>query len=269
MMKVIGVLKGGPLAEENEIKDIPRAQIEDTALIDLINSTERYYSGADVSAAALYTLDANMYPGDIHKCDTALVYKYTNTLYKLKMTGLQLKEYMEWSAKYFNTFKPGDLTISFDENVRAYNFDMFSGVNYEINISKDPGNRIENLTWPDGSPVKDTDEFELAVNDYRANTFLLIPGEIYEEGDCPELVEMDIKSNIGSIRELIGDYIKNVKGGTITPEYDNNWKITGVEWDEELHEEAVEKAAKGEIDIPYSEDGRTPNVKSITAEDLK
>lgn len=44
-----------------------------------------------------------------------------------------------------NTFTPGDLTISFDENIRSYRYDMFDGVNYKINIGKAPGNRIEDL----------------------------------------------------------------------------------------------------------------------------
>ena len=95
---VIGKLEGGPLSPENEIADIPTAQIRDTALIDLINDVQMYYTGAPVSATALFTMNANMYPGDIRKCDMALIYKFNNTLYKLHMNGAQLKKYMEWSG---------------------------------------------------------------------------------------------------------------------------------------------------------------------------
>lgn len=141
---------GGPLAPENEIADIPAAQVQDTALIDLINDVHMYYTGAPVSAAALSVMSANLYPGDIRKCDMALIYKYTNTLYKLRMTGAQLKKYMEWSANYYQAFTPGDLTVAFNPDVRAYNYDMFEGVNYDVNVANEPGRRIENLTWPDG-----------------------------------------------------------------------------------------------------------------------
>lgn len=267
--QVVGTLEDGALAPENEIAEIPTAQIEDTALIDLINDVQMYYTDAPVSAAALFTMDANMYPGDIHKCDMALIYKYTNTLYKLHMNGAQLKKYMEWSMDYYNTFEPGDLTISFNPDIRAYNYDMFAGVNYEVNIGNEPGNRIENLTWPDGTPVKEDDEFDIAVNNYRANSQLLAPGEIFEEGDMPTLLEMDVRGEIGGVRELIRDYIVNVKGGTITPECDGNWKITGNDWDADLHQQAVDKLAAGELTIPTSEDGRTPNVKAITVEDIQ
>lgn len=265
---VIGTLEGGQLSPDNEIAKIPTAQIQDTAMIDLINEVQMYYTGAPVSAAALFTMDANMYPGDIHKCDMALIYKYTNTLYKLHMTGAQLKKYMEWSMNYYNTYHEGDLTISFNPSIRAYNYDMFAGVNYDVNIANEPGSRIENLTWPDGTPVEDDDDFDIAVNNYRANSQLLAPGEIFEEGDMPELLEIDVRGDIGGVRELIRDYIVNVKGGTIEPEVDDNWKIVGNDWNEELHQKAVEMIAAGEIEIQDSEDGRTPNVVSITEADV-
>lgn len=54
---------------------------------------------------------------------------------------------------------------------------MFAGVNYEVNIANAPGSRIENLTWPNGAPV----------NNYRANSQLLTPGEIFEADDMPTL----------------------------------------------------------------------------------
>ena len=266
---VIGRLEGGDLAPENEIAEIPTAQIQDTALIDLINEVQMYYTDADVSAAALFNMNANLKVGDIRKCDTALVYKYANTLYKLEMTGAQLKQYMEWTASYYNTWKPKDLTISFNPDMRAYQYDMFAGVNYEINIANEPGSRIQNLTWPDGTPVKDEDVFTIAVNNYRASSQLLTAGEVYKEGDAlPKLLEIDVRGEVGGVRELIGLYINEVKGGVLTPSLDNNLKIVGNDWDAAKHDEAVKLLKEGKLTIPSSEDGRTPNVKSITEADL-
>lgn len=266
---VIGKLEGGSLAPENEIKEIPAAQIMDTAMIDLINEVQMYYTGAKVSAAALFVMDANMHEGDIHKSDSSLIYKYDNTLYKMQMTGAQLKKFMEWAASYFNQYKEGDLTISFSPDIRAYNYDMFAGVDYEIDVSKPAGERIVNLVWSDTKePVKDDDSFVMAVNNYRCNSQLL-SDVIYKDGDKPQLLEIDVRGDIGGVRELIAEYIKTVKGGTITPECDNNWKIVGNNWDEALHQKAVEQLAAGKLSIPTSEDGRTPNVKAITVNDLK
>lgn len=266
---VIGKLEGGSLAPENEIAEIPTAQIQDTALIDLINEVQMYYTGADVSAAALFNMNANLKEGEIRKCDTALVYKYANTLYKLEMTGAQLKKYMEWTASYYNTWKPGDLTISFNPEIRAYQYDMFAGVNYDINVAYEPGSRIENLTWPDGKPVKDEDVCTIAVNNYRASSQLLSPGEVFDEGEeLPKLLEIDVRGDVGGVRELIGLYINEVKGGVITPVVDNNWKIVGNDWDASKHEEAVKLLKEGKLTIPSSEDGRTPNVAAIIEADL-
>ena len=266
---VIGKLEGGDLVPANEINAIPQAQIQESAMINLINEVQMYYTGAEVSAAAVFNTAANMKVGDIKKCDTALIYKYANTLYKLEMTGAQLKKYMEWSAAYYNTYKDGDLTISFNPDIRAYNYDMFSGVNYDVNIAKEPGHRIENLTRKDGTPIKDNDKIIIAVNNYRANSHLLSYGTVYQKGEpLPKLLEIDVHGEIGGVRELIGDYIKNVKKGVITPEISGNWKVTGNAWNQDLHQKVVELVAAGKLTIPASEDGRTPNVKSITKADL-
>ena len=268
--KVIGKLVGGDLVPQDEIKGIPTSQIQDTAMIDLINKVQMYYTGAEVSAAAAFDSRANMKAGDIHKSDISLIYKYANTLYKLKMTGSQLKKYMEWSAQYYNTYKTGDLTISFNEKIRGYNYDMFSGVKYDVDISKEPGSRIVNLTKMDGTAIKDTDSFIVAVNNYRASSQLLSYGEIFKTGeDLPILLEKDVRGDIGGVRELIKDYIINVKAGVLTPELDNNWKVIGNNWDPAMRAKAVELLNAGTITIPVSQDGRTPNVRAVTMEDIK
>ena len=242
--EVIGRLEGGSLVPEgtesenaergssdsnnpeNGSEPIPAALTQDTALIDLINIVQMHYTGAAVSASALSGEGTNLKPGDIRKCDTAQIYKFSNTLYKLHMNGAQLKKYMEWSTGYFKTAEPGDTAVSINEDFPTYNYYMFAGVNYDVNLSREQGSRSENLTWPDGTPVRDEDEFDIAVNNYCANSQLLVPGVIYEDGEqLPVLMEMDVHGEIGGIRELILDYIRNVKGGVIHPECDQNWKI--------------------------------------------
>ena len=227
--RVIGVLEGGPLAPEKEYEGIPAARVRDTALVDLINRAQMHYSGARVSAAPLTVSGANIFPGPIRKCDTALLYKYPNTLYLLRMNGRQLKRFMEWSARYFNTLRPGDTAISVDPGFADYNYFMFEGVCYRVDPGMEPGGRILDLTWPDGAPVKDTDEFTLAVNNYCAASQLLVPGVICEADDMPVLLEKDVRGDIGGIRELIRDYIVSVRDGVITPECSENWHIVGIE----------------------------------------
>ncbi len=266
---VIGKLVGGNLVPEDEIKGIAQVQLQETAMLNLINQTQLHYSGADISAAACCSLYANMKEGNIRRCDTALIYKYANTLYKVEMTGAQLKKYMEWSASYYNTYHDGDLTVSYNPNIRYYNYDVFAGVQYNVNISKEPGNRIENLRRKNGKPIKDTDKFIVAVNNYRANSHLLSYGAVFHEGEAlPKLLETDIHSEIGGIRELIGAYISNVKKGVIKPEITGNWKITGNNWTPEFHDKVVELVKTGKLAVPGSADERDSNVRAITKADI-
>ena len=266
---VIGKLTGGSLVADDTITGIPQGQIADSALVDLINKVQMYYAGADVSAAAMFNWKANVKPGDIRKCDVASIYKFANTLYKVQMTGKQLKEYMEWSAKYYNTLKDGDLTPSFNKAMPAYNYDMFEGVNYTINLSKPEGSRIENLTWPNGTAVKDTDVFILAVNNYRYNSQLARTGEVFQTGEeLPKLLEGDVKGGTG-IRELIRDYIMNVKKGVLTPDVDNNWKLTGLDWNDAVTKKIAGYVTAGKLKIDTPESTRTPNLTSITKADIE
>jgi LPXTG-motif cell wall-anchored protein len=263
---VIGTLTGGDLVPASEVKGIPTAQIQDTPMIDLINKVQLNYAvGTRVAASAMFTSSANIKEGIIQKSGATLIYPYDNTLYKLQMNGKQLKQYMEWSANYYNQYKAGDLTISFNPAVRAYNYDMFTGVDYTVDISQPEGSRIKDLVWSDTKqPVNDNDSFEIAVNNYRANSHLLKAGEVYKAGDSlPTLIESDVRGGVG-VRDLIGEYIKTVKSGTITPEVDNNWKVMGNNWDAKQRALAVKLINSDKIKLPTSADGRTPNVASIT-----
>ncbi|KAJ51131.1 2',3'-cyclic-nucleotide 2'-phosphodiesterase (5'-nucleotidase family) [Clostridium tetanomorphum] len=267
--KIIGELKGGNLVPEDEVKGIPTSQIQETAMINLINEVQMYYTKADVAAAAAFRSDANMKEGKIKKSDTSLIYKYDNTLYLLEVTGKQLKDYMEWSASYYNAYKPGDLTLSFNENIRGYNYDMFSGVKYDIDVSKEPGNRIVNLRKMDDTSIKDTDTLKLAVNNYRASSHLLnSKNEIFKDGSLPKVIEKDI-AGATPIRDLIGKYIVEVKNGVITPQMNNNWNIVGNNWDSTKRVETVKLINEGRIKIPQSKDGRTPNVAAVTETNLE
>lgn len=267
--EVVGVLEGGPLAPEPEISTIPQAMLEDTALIDLIQRVQLHYSQADISSTALFTADSNIEPGPIRRCDASLIYKHTNTLHTIRMTGAQLRKYMETSANIYRQYQPGDLTIGFDSKIPLYSYDMFEGVNYKVNVAAEPGKRIEDLTLPDGTPVADDDVFVVATNNFRATTNLLVPGAVFEESDMPELVEADIAGSIGGIRDLIIDYIANVCGGTIQPTVSPSWSIVGNDWDPQMHQKAVELVAEGKLSVENIEDGKRLPPTVITEDDVR
>lgn len=269
---VIGRLEGGNLVPEADIQGIPQAQVSDTPLIDLILTVQMQEVESTitipndvkhVSSTALFLEDSNVFEGDFRKADVANIYRYDNTLMTIKTTGKVLSEYLEWSAQYYNTFKDGDLTVSFNPLVRIYNYDMFGGIDYKINIANPVGQRIEQLVYSDDKvAVKDNDTIYLTVNNYRANGALrdIINGELE--------VVYDSKNNaISTIREMIVEYI--IEQAVIYPTVDNNWEITGTTWHPQRRDVVRQLVHKGDLSTTYADDGRTPNVKPIRWEDVE
>lgn len=250
------------LTGDSKVTTMPTAQLEDNAVIDLINKVQMHYTGAEISSAALFNMGSNLVAGDFKKKDVAFIYKYDNTLMGVKITGENLKAYMEWSASYYNTFKPGDLTVSFNQEVRGYNYDMFSGLTYEINLSKEAGKRVENIKV-NGKALDPKKVYKLAVNNYRMGT-LLTNGWIKPEDKYYDSVAKFNEMPDGRIRDLIIKYTKENSKGVLKPEVDKNWKLTGFSINPAAQSLAVKKILAGSLEIPKSEDGRTMNVAPIT-----
>ncbi|MDS0524662.1 5'-nucleotidase C-terminal domain-containing protein [Clostridium sp. SHJSY1] len=252
----IGELVGDDLAAKNEVEGIPQSVVSDQGVTDLINEVQLYYSnkqlqskgidtskGHYVAGAALLSDVANLKSGEISKSNLANVYKYDNKLCTVKTDGKQLKKYLEWTANFFNTFKDGDLNISFNSKFPIYLYDTLSGVKYDVNISKPVGKRIENLTFSDGKSVSDSDELYLTVCDYRYNTNLT---SIFDKGEYEKVYDSS-NDSLSDLRDMIATYIKDFKGGTISRNIDNNWKITGVKYNDQLRLEIVKLINDGII----------------------
>ncbi|CAN5211773.1 multifunctional 2',3'-cyclic-nucleotide 2'-phosphodiesterase/3'-nucleotidase/5'-nucleotidase [soil metagenome] len=149
------------------------ARLTDQPIIDLIQEVQLDATGADLSAASAFATDARLGPGAITVADATRLYLYDNTLTKIRITGRQLRDYLEDSAKYFHRVTPdgnlldagGDTDI-FVDSVPSYNYDMVAGVEYVIDLTRPVGERIEDLTYQ-GRPVRDDQTFALAVNNYR------------------------------------------------------------------------------------------------------
>ncbi|MCH4888489.1 LysM peptidoglycan-binding domain-containing protein [Acidaminobacter sp. JC074] len=249
---------------EASVTTMPTTQIEDTALIDLINDVQLFYTGAQISSAAAFKTDMNLVAGDFKKKDVANIYKYPNTLTAVNITGANLLDYMEWSASYYNTYMHGDVTVSFNPSIRGYNYDMFAGMTYGIDISKPEGERIVNPKF-DGEAIDPAATYTLAVNNYRFGT-LMNNGWVTEADKIYDSYEE--MQDAGRIRDLIIKYIDEEKGGVAEPSVDNNWSIVNADLNHPLKDEIMKMIVDGDILIPRSEDGRTPNVKAINVYEL-
>ena len=234
---------------KNEIKGIPEGKLRDTAVMDLINAVQLANSGADVSAAALFADTSDILKGPINYGAIFGIYKFDNTLYKVEVTGAELKAYMEWSAACYNQWKPGDISISFDPSKPGYLYDMFAGVDYQIDLSKPVGKRIVNVQFK-GKPLADTQRLTLAVNNYRYSSAL----------KAQKLVAATKQwESPNSIRDMLVAYIKDQ--GTIDPKVDNNWKIVGVDLASPYRNQVIKMVNEGKLEVPYA--------KSLNINDLK
>ena len=206
---------------------------KDTGLSSFINDVEQHYSGADVVTFSFDHQKARMDKGDIKKKDIIFNYRYAGgdvTVYE--MTGKQLKEYMEWSANYFDTIQPGDTEYRYNaerKKSKYVTYDIFGGVNYKIDLRNPKGSKIVDLTLADGKPVTDDMKLKVGMNSYR---FAQLNGKggIWEGQQIPVLWESKVAMGRekGTIQNMMIDYITNVKKGKIDGQSHNRWEIIGL-----------------------------------------
>jgi 2',3'-cyclic-nucleotide 2'-phosphodiesterase (5'-nucleotidase family) len=142
------------------------ARAKDTPLVDFILETERQATGADLASTAAFSTDVTMGLGPITIAQVAQLYPYDNTLRAVRITGKQLRDYLEFSSRYYKTILSPTAPLETDPEVPAYNFDIVSGVDYALDVSKPVGFRLTRLDYK-GAPVRDTDTFTMALNNYR------------------------------------------------------------------------------------------------------
>ena len=225
----------------NEIKGLPEGRLQDTAVIDLIGTVQLENSGADVTAVALFKDTSDLKKGDLNYGNMFDIYKFPNVLYTVKVTGAEMKAYMEWAAECWNQWQSGDINISFNPEKPGYLHDHFIGLNYEVNLSKPAGQRIENVTFK-GQPLADDQVLTLCVNDYRY-TGLKNEGIISGEKEW---------ESSASVRDMLVAYL--AEHDPLEPVVDNNWKITGVDLQKDNPERAayIEKINAGQLATPYN-----------------
>ncbi|NTS75679.1 bifunctional 2',3'-cyclic-nucleotide 2'-phosphodiesterase/3'-nucleotidase [Catenovulum sp. SM1970] len=179
--------------------------------------------------------------GELALKDAADLYLYPNILQVLKVSGEQLKQWLECSAGMFNQVDPNSseqqelVSIQFP----TYNFDVIDGVEYQIDVTSaaryengcklvdESAERIKNLTYQ-GQAVTDDMTFLIASNNYRAGGGGNFPGT---GGDHVVIKAPDAN------RDVLANYIRQLSttNGTVNPTADNNWSFAQIDTEAELN----------------------------------
>lgn len=199
---------------------------------DLIHRFQLDITGADISFVAPLSFDADLNRGKIYVRDMFELYKYENLLYTMKLTGHEIKDYLEYSyALWYNTMKgENDDLLLFKTNNSGkkelenqyYNFSSAAGINYTVDVTKPAGNRVNIVSLSKGRPFFKDTTYLVAINSYRGNGGggHLIAGAKIERKNLEKRI---VKTTNKDLRFYLMRWMTEKK--VIKPRYLNNWTV--------------------------------------------
>lgn len=206
-----------------------------SSFMTLLHDLQLEISGAQISFAAPLSFDASIVAGPLRVSDMFTLYKYENMLYTLKLTGREIKDYLEmaydlWTAPVSDS-EDSQLIRFASENPSladnrlkntSYNFDSAAGIDYTVDITRPRGEKITITSLSDGTPFYPDSTYTVAVNSYRANG----GGDLLTLGAGIPADELSSRVVRATDKDLRYYLIKAVeKRGVVSPRVETNWKF--------------------------------------------
>lgn len=206
--------------------------------MDLIHDAQLWATNADVSLAAVLSPYDSIPAGDITMRHLFTLYKYENLLYTIQMKAEEIRQYLDFGfSAQFNTMKSAqDHLLKFlpeEEGKRprlagiSFNFTSAAGIRYEVDVTKEEGQRVRLLSMSDGSPIDAEKLYVVAINSYQYSG----GGNFIPTGlgwDKETLESRTIDTTPIDVRRYIAQYIQ--ERTSITPHLRGDWKVIPEKW---------------------------------------
>lgn len=233
-----------PIGTFNETISTRESLFGDSPFVDLIQHIQLDLTKADISFAAPLSFNAEIKKGEVYVSDMFNLYKFENLLYTMKMSGQEIKDYLEYSyGQWFNEMKNSDdhlLKYKQDANgtiilsngnpqlaANYYNYSSAAGINYSIDLKKPAGEKIVISSMADGKPFDLKMNYTVALNSYRGNGgggHLTIGAKIPEA----EISGRIITSTPKDLRYYLMKWIEKEK--IVSPKALGNWSVIPNDW---------------------------------------
>ena len=208
-----------------------------SAFIDLLHQLQMDLTGAEISFCAPLSPTAEIKEGDIYMSDMFNLYRYENMLYTMKLSGKEIKGFLEMSyALWTNQMKSAsDHLLLLDDSKSGFgrfknptfNFDSAAGIIYTVDVTKPEGSRVDIKSMADGTPFQMDKIYKVAINSYRGNG----GGDLMTKGagiPKEELKSRIITSTEKDLRYYLMKRIEEKK--QLDPKPLNQWKFIPEEW---------------------------------------
>ena len=258
-------VKAFTLKEVGELKTDLRTRDAYMGMSDYINLIHTLSIGcapAQISFAAPLTFNGAVDAGTLVFNDLFTIYPFENQLFVVRMTGKEIKGYLEYSYDtWINTYdgkggnllkirnepdpRTGQKSWSFVN--RAYNFDSAAGLVYEVDVTKSAGRRVNIISMADGSPFDIAADYNVAMTSYRASG----GGSLMRDGagiDTEKIGERVVEY-YPEIRNILYDYL--MKNGCIDPVVVGNPDVIG-SW-KFVPEQMAQKALQRDMKLLFPE----------------
>lgn len=206
----------GEIAGDMSIANAFSVRLADHPLIEFINKVQMDATGVDISNTALFHNESPGFAKHITMRDIVSNYIYPNTLKVIRISGQDIKDALEKCATYFILDENKQIKVNpafVEPKPQHYNYDMWEGIEYELNISKPVGFRVEKLTR-NGKPLSLLEQYDVVMNNYRAGG----GGDFEMFKDKPVITEIQT-----DMTELLANYF--IKRKTVEASCNHNWKV--------------------------------------------